>query len=187
MAIRTKARRLFLDFRWKGIRCREFTGLADTTENRRRLRGFDQAITGEIALGTFDYRKHFPNGTRLRDFYAEEDERVEPSNKRLVAQYLTEWHKRRSPFRPDGSVAEGADLHPSTWIHDESIIRYHLVPAFGKLRLDELTSAHCKDLGRRCRTRDGPGKQLRTFWAFCTKQWRMQSKTESSRPIRCHV
>ena len=158
MAIRTKAGRLFLDFRWKGVRCREFIGLADTTENRRRLRGFDQAITGEIALGTFDYRKHFPHGTRLRDFYSEEDERVELSSERLVARYLTEWHKRRSPFRRDGSVAEGADLHPSTWIHDESIIRYHLVPAFGKLRLDELTSAHCKDFRKALQDKGRSGK-----------------------------
>jgi hypothetical protein len=45
-----------------------------TTENRHRLSGVDQAVTGEITVGTFDYRKHFPNGTRLRDFYGEEDE-----------------------------------------------------------------------------------------------------------------
>lgn len=123
MAIRTNAGRLFLDCLWKGVRCREFTGLADNTENRRRLRGFDQATPAKSRLGTFDYREHFPNGARLQDFYAEEDERVDLSNKMLVTQYLTEWHKRRSPFRRDGSVAEGADLHPSTWIHDESIIR----------------------------------------------------------------
>ncbi len=71
---------------------------------------------------------------------------------------MTEWRKRRSPFRPDGSVAEGADLHPSTWIHDESIIRYHLVLAFGKLRLDELTSAHCKDFRKALQDKGRSGK-----------------------------
>jgi hypothetical protein len=133
MAIRAKAGKLFLDFRWRGIRCREFTGLADTVENRRRVRGFDRGIGGEIAIGTFDYRRHFPNGARLRDFYDEHDAELDPS-RRLVAEYLMEWHKRRSPFRPDGTVADGADLHPSTWIHNESIIRYHLVRLSGIFR-----------------------------------------------------
>lgn len=36
MGIRSKSGKLFLDFRWKSQRCREFTGLEDTRENRRR-------------------------------------------------------------------------------------------------------------------------------------------------------
>jgi hypothetical protein len=36
--------------------------------------GVDQPVTGEITVGTFDYRKPFPNDTGLRDFYAEEGE-----------------------------------------------------------------------------------------------------------------
>jgi len=152
MAIRTKARKLFLDFRWRGIRCREFTGLPDTVENRRRLRAFDLAIVGEIALGTFDYRKHFPNGARLREFYGDRDD-WRDSRELSVAQYLNAWHQRRSPFRPDGIVADGADLHPSTWIHDESVIRCHLTPAFGSLRLPHLTWARCK--GFRKELQDG--------------------------------
>jgi hypothetical protein len=34
----------------------------------------NESVTGEIAVGTFDYRKHFPNDTGLRDFYGEEGE-----------------------------------------------------------------------------------------------------------------
>lgn len=55
MGIRSKSGKLFLDFRWKSQRCREFTGLADTRENRRRAEAFYAVIQGEIALGTFDY------------------------------------------------------------------------------------------------------------------------------------
>lgn len=71
---------------------------------------------------------------------------------------MIEWHTRRSPFRPDGTVADGADLHTSTWIHDESIIRYHLVPAFGNLRLHELTWAHCKDFRKALQDKGRSGK-----------------------------
>jgi hypothetical protein len=30
------------NFRWRGIRCREFTGLPDTAENLRKLRAFER-------------------------------------------------------------------------------------------------------------------------------------------------
>lgn len=66
----------------------------------------------------------------------------------LVGDYLDDWHKRRSPFLPDGKVADGADLHPSTWMHDESVIRCHLKPAFGELRLNQLTTARSKAVAR---------------------------------------
>src|SRR5262245_58005928 len=71
VGVRSKHGRLFLDFRWRGVRCREFTELTDTPENRRRCTALLRIIKGEIALGTFDYRRHFPNGTRLATFYPE--------------------------------------------------------------------------------------------------------------------
>ncbi|MFQ5745492.1 MAG: Arm DNA-binding domain-containing protein, partial [Acidobacteriota bacterium] len=107
------------------------SGLDDTRDNRRRAKALLAVIQGEIALGTFDYRKHFPNGARLADFYPDEptEEQIRIP---LVRDYLDAWHKRRSPFLPDGKVAHGADIHPSTWMHDESVIRVHLKPAFGE-------------------------------------------------------
>ncbi len=65
MGVRSKSSKLFLDFHWRGRRCREFTGLGDTKENRQRAEAFLKVIQGQIALGTFDYRTHFPNGARL--------------------------------------------------------------------------------------------------------------------------
>ena len=157
MGIRSKSGKLFLDFRWKAQRCREFTGLEDTRENRRRAEAFYSVIQGEIALGTFDYRKHFPNGARLADFYPH-DVIAQRGQVPLVGDYLDDWHKRRSPFLPDGKVADGADLHPSTWMHDESVIRCHLKPAFGELRLNQLTTARCKDFRKKLQDDELSGK-----------------------------
>lgn len=157
MGIRSKSGKLFLDFRWKSQRCREFTGLDDTRENRRRAEAFYSVIQGEIALGTFDYRKHFPNGARLADFYPH-DVIVQRGQVPLVGDYLDDWHKRRSPFLPDGKVADGADLHPSTWMHDESVIRCHLKPAFGDPRLNQLTTARCKDFRKKLQDDELSGK-----------------------------
>jgi len=103
MGIRSKSGKLFLDFRWKSQRCREFTGLDDTRENRRRAEAFYSVIQGEIALGTFDYRKHFPNGARLADFYPH-DVIVQRGQVPMVGDYLDDWHKRRSPFLPTGRL-----------------------------------------------------------------------------------
>ena len=52
MGLRSMSGKLFLDFRWRGRRCREFTGLADTQENRKRAAAFLRVFKRQIALGT---------------------------------------------------------------------------------------------------------------------------------------
>lgn len=55
---------LFLDFRYQGERCREYTALTDTATHRKRLEKALRAIEEEIAAGTFDYEKRFPGSKR---------------------------------------------------------------------------------------------------------------------------
>ena len=38
MPVRVKSGRLFFDFSWRGIRCKEYTGLPDNSEGRQRNR-----------------------------------------------------------------------------------------------------------------------------------------------------
>lgn len=45
---------LFLDFRFKGVRCREQTALPDSVPNRRRVQKVLDQIEADIANGTFD-------------------------------------------------------------------------------------------------------------------------------------
>lgn len=51
---------LFMDFRFQGKRCREYTALPDTPANRKRLERALATIEGDIANGTFDYAAKFP-------------------------------------------------------------------------------------------------------------------------------
>ena len=155
MGVRSKHGKLYLDFYWQGVRCREFTGLDDTPENRRRCVAFLNVIQGEVALGTFDYRRHFPNGTRLREFYPEVE-----AGSTTVEEYLRVWHERRSPFRPDGTVVQGSDLHPSTWKHDGSILNRRIIRTLGSLRLKDLTSGHCRDFRRSLQDTGLSGKSV---------------------------
>lgn len=55
-----------IDFRWKGVRCRERLRLRPTTANLKYVARLKATIEHEIATGTFDYAKHFPESTRAR-------------------------------------------------------------------------------------------------------------------------
>lgn len=57
---------LQVDFRYKGIRCRERISLPPTPANRKYVQRLKATIEHEIATGTFDYAHHFPNSPRAR-------------------------------------------------------------------------------------------------------------------------
>lgn len=61
---------LFLDFRYQGQRCREYTALTDTPTNRKRLERALVKIEAEIKAGTFNYATTFP-GSRVQQPEAE--------------------------------------------------------------------------------------------------------------------
>ena len=52
---------LFFDFRFKGLRCREQTSLPDSKSNRAKMEKILKKIEDEIAAGTFEYRRYFPD------------------------------------------------------------------------------------------------------------------------------
>lgn len=57
--------KLFFDFRFLGLRCREFTALPDSPGNRKRLEVVMEKIEAEILLDQFDYGQYFPNSKQL--------------------------------------------------------------------------------------------------------------------------
>src|SRR5262245_22940796 len=62
--------RLFLDFMWKGIRCRPYLDLPDTKEGRARARQTRIQVEGEISAGTLDYAARFPRDKKARTIFA---------------------------------------------------------------------------------------------------------------------
>ena len=53
-SIRSRSGKLFFDFRYRGVRCREQTKLSDTPANRKRVTNILERIEAEILVGTFD-------------------------------------------------------------------------------------------------------------------------------------
>lgn len=56
--------KLFIDFRYRGRRCREYTLLDDTAENRAKLERLLRRIERDIQRGQFDYAAYFPNSKK---------------------------------------------------------------------------------------------------------------------------
>ena len=57
-----------MDFRYRGVRCREYTKLTDKPANRKRLQAIIEHVEAEILLGSFDYAAYFPNSDRVAQF-----------------------------------------------------------------------------------------------------------------------
>lgn len=106
-SVRSKWGKLFLDFRWRGRRCREFTGLSDTKDNRRRAEAFLKVIQGQIALGTFDYRMHFPNGTRRVLPASVRDGSAGPAVSSSADEEAKRWHDEEAAERSGRKRCEG--------------------------------------------------------------------------------
>ena len=128
--------KLYLDFRFRNVRCKEYVNDDDTPANRTKWEARVGLIKAQIAAGVFDYRAWFPNGTKLSVFYPA----AAPVEDLTIEQWLRRWHERRSPFRPDGSLIDDAELHPSTWLHDGPVIDSRLIGPLGSIRLADFSA-----------------------------------------------
>ncbi|MBC7750330.1 MAG: DUF3596 domain-containing protein [Candidatus Saccharibacteria bacterium] len=63
-SIRVRSGKLFVDFRYQGIRCRETTFLNDTPTNQKKLNAIMDKMEAEITLGIFDYAAYFPKSPK---------------------------------------------------------------------------------------------------------------------------
>jgi len=119
---------LVLDFYFRGERIRAvIKGLSSAkVAHRAAAERHLAAIQHEIALGTFNLAKHFPDHPRARHF--------RKGDSILIRDELDRWleGKRRT-------------CEQSTWRDYRSAVRHHLVPAFGELTLAELNARIIRD------------------------------------------
>jgi integrase len=66
--LRKESGLLYVDFRYRGVRCREQTMLAESPQNRARLEKLGERIEKAINDGTFVYATFFPNSRRAVAF-----------------------------------------------------------------------------------------------------------------------
>ncbi len=133
---------LFFDFRYLGIRCREYTTLSDTISNRRKMDKVLQKIEEQIALGTFIYREFFPGSKNAAKF----DKPAPLVQMTVIAQAVGEQGgSKATPMFKD--FAE-------TWFAEKSVewrtshkktvrddIDKRLTPRFGEMMVGNITKA----------------------------------------------
>jgi integrase len=114
------------------VECKEGTKLKDTPANRKLLQQKMDQIQYEIDHGIFEYRRHFPYGTKAHLFDAGA-EGPAPSAMIPFAQYAVQW------------LEENAySLTPATYRSYRTVIHSHVVPFFKELPLGEITDTHLK-------------------------------------------
>ncbi|MDN3454529.1 tyrosine-type recombinase/integrase [Psychrobacter sp. APC 3350] len=69
-SIRSRRGKLFVDFRYMNMRCRETTNLTDNLANRKKLAKIIEKMEAEITLGIFDYAAYFPKSERAQEMTA---------------------------------------------------------------------------------------------------------------------
>ncbi len=129
--VRKETGRLYLDFSFQGLRCREQTALDDTPANVKKLGKVLDRIKAEILLGQFDYAKHFPNSKMLEKFVQQESLKRQQVN--------------GTPTFKDFSIVWFAEVC-ITWRKSyrttiERIIKKRLLPQFGETDVGQINKA----------------------------------------------
>jgi integrase len=128
---------LFLDFYYRGVRCREQTALRDSPENRKKVQAFMNRIQKDISQGSFDYAATFPGSLKASRFAQSAAGAAAANAGNPVA--LT------APTFADFSMTWRAEMAPQ-WRPQhragaDDIFKKHLLPAFGEKPLSQITKA----------------------------------------------
>jgi len=123
--------KLFIDFRYRNVRCREQTLLEDTPANRRTLQKLLDRIEAEITLGTFDYERYFP-GSKKADQFNKHDQRISQSNsdKPVFKDFAELWYSEMEP-----------QWRKSYKHNIRQTLNKYLIPEFGEHLMDQITKA----------------------------------------------
>jgi len=123
MGAKARGKSIQIDFTYRGIRCRETLKLEPTKANLLFAERKCSTVLLEIAIETFDYRKHFPNSKRAFQF-GDKSSGIQLVKDALFS-YLADKKIR---------VAH------STYGSYETAVRCHLIPAFGHMRVIDLNT-----------------------------------------------
>jgi len=117
--------KLFLDFRFNGVRCRELTLLDDNYANRKKLQTLLNRIESSISAGTFNYAEIFPNSQKANLF-----KNSSGNSNPEFSWFVIDWWEENA-FR----------WKKSTHTNTKNILDKHLLPRFGDLPVQEINKS----------------------------------------------
>lgn len=133
-SINSRGGRLFLDFRFKGHRCREYTKLSDTKANRNRVARLLKVIEAEIMVGSFDYAKYFPE-SKLVDKFAQVDERKRQAKAYFEATDSPKLHEFAEIWLSEKKI----EWRKGHYQDVEGILNKYIIPMFGNKKISAIT------------------------------------------------
>ena len=119
-----------IDFRYRGVRCREKLKLLPTPANLTKAERHRFAILAAIDAGTFDYSVTFPESKAAKRFAQAE----EPARGFLLEEYLE-----------TGLAERKKVLKSSTWKDYDKTVHGVLIPAIGRKTLAEIRRSDVRD------------------------------------------
>lgn len=133
---RVDTKKLFIDFRYQGIRCREQTLLSDTARNRKQLETLIQRMEAKVLVGDFDYAEFFPGSKNLKKL---EDAGVLPKNGEGVLGQSESTTPLFTDFADQWFLESKIQWRNSHTRNVESILASSLKPAFKGKRVSEIS------------------------------------------------
>ena len=142
-SIRSRNGKLFFDFYYHGVRCREQTALNDTKLNRNRLEEVLQNIEAHIRLQRFVYRDVFPNSKSCSKFKTLDDEATfiksnEPDLSSNIIKDIPTFSKFAYEWLNENRVLWKISHYKNV----SMIFERYLLPEFGHFTLDQITRPH---------------------------------------------
>lgn len=131
-SVNSKNGKLFLDFRYQGVRCKEYTRLPDKQKHRKRLEEIANRIEAEILLGQFDYAAYFPKSKNALRFESLDVLKSAKSTTSLpsFAEFAEIWYAEKEP-----------EWRNSYRLCQRQTLDKHLLPEFGDSTIDAITKA----------------------------------------------
>lgn len=161
--VRPETETLYLDFFFRGARCREQTALMDTPEHRKRLQTLASRIQKEIERGSFDYGAFFPNSPKADLFATGVSPKAESATPASPAPPAST-PDRQTPTFSDFAELWFLELSPQWRRTYRQTIRESLdtvlLPAFGSRMLHEIAKADV--LAFRAELAKRPGRKSAT-------------------------
>ena len=142
--VRKETGNLYLDFQYRGTRCREQTMLPDTPSNHQRLEKLLAKIQQQIIRDQFNYADYFPNSARVKLFntspsqgnLATVNESTVP--KQDITQEPTPLTPLFSIFAEEWYVEKKISWKRSYQDKIYEILNLHIYPVFGKYNVCQI-------------------------------------------------
>jgi integrase len=145
LAVRKDSNTLYFQGTYLGFRCREYTGLKVTRDNRKLLNLKLKNINQAIQMGVFRYYQYFPESKLVADISSVE-KRVAQTSVTPSVQFLPNGLKQLIPTLVDFCDI-WLDENKINWrrthrISIEGILSQHILPVFGKMPVDAIKREH---------------------------------------------